>query len=129
MTAPRSRPGPAAVKVLVADAATQGFWPGDHDDCIDGELCWVLPPCANDALHCACWSEFQGASTGGRTTTARVEVLRSTSRREVLRTLRDAATPLLGPVLAERSAEVTLSTASQFVSGTFVVRDARGLRS
>ena len=40
-----------------------------------------------------------------------------------------AATPLLGPVLAARSAEVTLSAASQFVSGTFVVRDARGLRA
>jgi hypothetical protein len=129
MSAGRSRTGPGAVKVLVADLATQGSWSGDHSDCIDGELCWVLPPCANDPRGCDCWSELQGASSGGRTTTARVAVLRGTTRTEILRTLRDAATPLVGPVLAQRSAETTLAAAAAFRPGTFVRRDARGLRS
>jgi hypothetical protein len=117
------------VKVFQADAASQGFWPGDHIDCVDGELCWILPPCGNDDRGCDCWSEFEGASTGGRTTTARVGVLEDSTRSEVLRVLRTAATPLIGPVLAQRAAEATLAAASQFKPGTFVLRDLRGVRS
>lgn len=119
----------AGIRVFQADRATQGLWPGDHMDCVDGELCWILPRCGDHERGCDCWSEFQGASTGGRTTTARIGVLKDATRTEVLRVLRSAAAPSVGPVLAQRTAEATLAAAAQFEPGTFVVRALRGVRS
>jgi hypothetical protein len=117
------------VKVLVASARTQEHAPVRRFECLEGELCWVLPSCGNEPRGCSCWSEFEGASTQGRTTTVRVSLLRDMDRRAVLTVLRASATSLVGPVLGARAAERSLEIAERVPLGTFLIRGSDGVRS
>ena len=64
------------MKVLVATSETQGARPTDSDDCVDGELVWMLDACPtsqrNPDGECGCGRSFSGMNSHGSTTTALV---------------------------------------------------------
>lgn len=64
------------MKALVATGATQGTRPSDLNDCVEGELVWLLRPCPQSvrdpAGRCPCGRSFAGLSSHGYTTTALV---------------------------------------------------------
>ena len=64
------------MKVIVATSATQGTRPTDFDDCVEGELVWMLEPCPeskrNPCGACGCGRSFSGMNSHGSTTTSLV---------------------------------------------------------
>ena len=64
------------MKVLVATAETQGERPTDFDNCVDGELVWMIDACpasrSNPYGECCCGRSFCGMSSDEYTTTAAV---------------------------------------------------------
>ena len=64
------------MKVLVATAETQGARPSDLDNCVDGELVWMIDACPasrrNPYGPCCCGRSFSGMSSDEYTTTAAV---------------------------------------------------------
>jgi hypothetical protein len=64
------------MKVLVATSQTQGERPTDSDNCIDGELVWMIDACPasrrNPYGECCCGRSFSGMSSDEYTTTAEV---------------------------------------------------------
>ena len=64
------------MKVLVATATTQGARSTDFNDCVEGELVWMLEPCPrsqrNPAGECGCGRSFSGMNSHGSTTTSLV---------------------------------------------------------
>lgn len=64
------------MKVLTATNATQGARYGDFSNCTEGDLVWMLEPCAqgkrNPLGRCGCARSFSGLIEFGSTTTALV---------------------------------------------------------
>lgn len=64
------------MKVLVATVTTQGTRSTDFDDCVEGELVWMLDPCLESQRDpygvCGCGRSFSGMNSHGSTTTALV---------------------------------------------------------
>lgn len=64
------------MKVFVATSATQGTRPTDFDDCVEGELVWMLDPCPESQRNpdgaCGCGRSFSGMNSHGSTTTSLV---------------------------------------------------------
>lgn len=64
------------MKILVATTLTNGWLADDHNECIDGELVYLLEPCArgqdgpDNLCHCAL--SFSGMHSHRSTTTALV---------------------------------------------------------
>lgn len=67
------------MRVLVATRATQGARSSDSDDCVDGELVWMIDACPmswrDPDGDCGCGRSFSGMSSLGSTTTAMVREL------------------------------------------------------
>lgn len=80
------------MKVLVATAATQGARHSDSDDCVEGELVWMLDACPMSRRdpdgECGCGRSFSGMSTHGSTTTALVREIASLTRADYEEALR-----------------------------------------
>ena len=61
------------MKVIVATRESQGARPSDFNDCVDGELVWMLDPCPESRRRpygpCGCGRSFQGMNSHGSTTT------------------------------------------------------------
>lgn len=62
------------MKVFVATAETQGTRATDFDNCIDGELVWMLDPCPESERNpdgpCGCGRSFSGMNSHESTTTS-----------------------------------------------------------
>lgn len=80
------------MKALVATRTTQGSRKSDFSDCIDGELVWMLDPCAvskrNPDGPCGCGRSFSGMSSHEYTTTAMVRDIPGFSRTDYEKALR-----------------------------------------
>lgn len=71
------------MKVFVATSRGQGTRHTDFNDCIEGELVWMLDPCAESRRNpygvCGCGRSFSGMNSHGSTTTAMVRDFRGLS--------------------------------------------------
>jgi hypothetical protein len=72
------------MKALVATRATQGLHATDRTDCVEGEMVWMLEPCATSrrdpAGPCDCGRSFFGMGSRGVTTTATVRDIAGLTR-------------------------------------------------
>ncbi len=80
------------MKLLVATALTQGERQNDYCFAVEGELVFILPPCAADRKdpdgHCGCGRAFVGLVSHHATTTARVTDLPDATARDYTAALR-----------------------------------------
>ena len=80
------------MKALVATTATQGTRHTDEDQCVNGELVWMIDPCPLGQLDvegpCRCGLLFTGLNSLEKTTTATVRELAGFTRRDFERALR-----------------------------------------
>ena len=94
------------MRVLVATRATQGARSSDSDDCIDGELVWMIDACPmswrDPDGECGCGRSFSGMSSLGSTTTAMVRELPGFSVADYESALRGCFEARVGAAAAPR---------------------------